>query len=78
MHMHDIFLPYEYPREWVVSQRRAWAEQYMLQAFLAFNESYEVVFPAQAVARIAPGIVRDVIPSFRPGVSPGAFWMRRL
>lgn len=78
VHIHDIFLPYEYPREWVVSERRAWAEQYMLQAFLAFNDSYEVVFPAQAVARMAPGIVSDVIPSFRPGVSPGAFWMRRL
>lgn len=76
--VHDIFLPYEYPREWVVHNRRAWAEQYMLQAFLAFNQTYEVVFPAQAVARLAPDLVKDVVPSFRPGVSPGAFWMRRV
>lgn len=77
-HVHDIFLPYEYPHDWVVRQRRAWAEQYMLQAFLALNQAYEVVFPAQAVARLAPDVVKDVIPSFGPGVSPGAFWVRRV
>ncbi len=77
-HVHDVFLPYEYPREWVVKKRRAWAEQYMLQAFLAFNQTYEVMFPAQAVVRLAPDVVKDVVPSFRPGVSPGAFWMRRI
>lgn len=78
VHVHDIFLPYEYPREWVLDQRRAWAEQYMLQAFLAFNPTYEVVFPAQAVARAHPAEVGAAIPSFTPAVSPGAFWMRRL
>src|SRR5581483_11082477 len=51
VHLHDIFLPYEYPREWVVQERRAYAEQYLLQAFLAFNPTYEVVFPAHAVTR---------------------------
>lgn len=78
VHVHDVFLPYEYPREWVVDERRAWAEQYLLQAFLAFNETYEVVLPAQAVVRTAPDLVKEVIPTFGPGVNPGAFWMRRV
>jgi hypothetical protein len=77
VHFHDIFLPYEYPSEWVLERRYAWAEQYMLQAFLAFNPTYEVVFPAQAVARTAPELVQDVVPSYEDGVSPGAFWIRR-
>jgi hypothetical protein len=78
VHVHDIFLPYEYPREWVVDGRVAWAEQYMLQAFLAFNDAFEVVFPAHAVARQDPKAVSAVIPSFGPGIAPGAFWMRRV
>ena len=78
VHMHDIFLPYEYPREWVVDMRRAWAEQYMLQAFLAFNETIEVVFPAFAVSRENPKALQEVIASFHPGIVPGAFWMRRV
>lgn len=78
VHVHDIFLPYDYPREWVLEGRRAWAEQYLLHAFLAFNAAYQVVFPAHALARQLPELVSEVIPSFRPGVAPGAFWMRKV
>ena len=79
VHIHDIFLPYEYPSEWIFNLRRLWAEQYLLQAFLAFNDAFEVIFPAQAVARSAPEVVAALLPSFGPEVSPGpgAFWMRR-
>jgi hypothetical protein len=77
VHVHDIFLPYEYPRSWIVDERRLWAEQYLLQAFLAFNAAYEVFFPAQAVTRAHPELVRELIPSLTPTTSPGAFWMRR-
>lgn len=77
VHLHDIFLPYEYPRGWVLDERRAYAEQYLLQAFLAFNPAYEVVFPAYAVARAVPELLASVVPSFRQGAAPGAFWIRR-
>jgi hypothetical protein len=78
IHVHDIFLPYEYPREWVVDQRRAWAEQYLLQAFLAFNRDFEVLMPNYALARAEPDALRRAIPSFDPQtVHPGAFWIRR-
>jgi predicted O-methyltransferase YrrM len=77
IHFHDIFLPYEYPRGWVIDKRLAWAEQYLLQAFLAFNPAFEVILPVHALARSWPDEVRRLIPSFRPGVAPGAFWIRR-
>jgi hypothetical protein len=76
VHFHDIFLPWEYPRRWVEGGRY-WAEQYLLQAFLAFNDSWQVVFAAQAVARAFPDELGRLIPSFRAGVSPGALWLRR-
>jgi hypothetical protein len=80
VHFHDIFIPYEYPREWVVERRIAWAEQYLLQAFLAFNPEFEVVLPAQALWRERPALVRELIPSAASiaGTSgPGAFWLSR-
>lgn len=78
VHVHDVFLPYEYPREWVVDHRRAWAEQYLLQAFLAFNRDFEVLLPNHALARAAPEALRRAIPSFDPRtVHPGGFWIRR-
>lgn len=77
VHFHDVFLPWEYPRGWVIDERRAYAEQYLLQSFLAFNSAYEVVFPAHAVTRAAPDLVASCIRSYRAGVAPGAFWIRR-
>jgi hypothetical protein len=77
VHFHDIFIPWEYPRGWFETMRYYWAEQYLLQAFLAFNDAFEVVLPAQAVAREHPDRLAAAIPSFGSGVSPGALWMVR-
>ena len=35
-HVHDIFLPFEYPREWIVENTLNvnWAEQYLVEALL--------------------------------------------
>jgi hypothetical protein len=77
VHFHDIFLPYQYPRQWVEQARRYWAEQYLLQAFLAFNAEFEVVLPLHAISREHPKTLKEIIPSFGPGVHPGAFWIKR-
>lgn len=77
VHFHDIFLPWEYPKVWFDTMRYYWAEQYLLQAFLAFNRDFEVVLPAAAVAREEPTRLRAAVPSFTPGRRPGAFWLVR-
>lgn len=79
VHVHDIFLPYEYPKHWVMENRFAWAEQYLLHAFLAFNSDFEVIFPAHAIARMHPEVLRDAVPSFGAGeFRPGSFWFERV
>ena len=46
VHVHDIYHPFEYPREWVL-EGRAWNEAYVLRAFLEFNAAFEVLlFPS--------------------------------
>ena len=42
VHVHDIFYPFEYPKSWAL-EGRAWNEAYALKAFLAFNDSFEIV-----------------------------------
>lgn len=45
IHFHDIFYPFEYPKEWVL-QGRGWNEIYLLRAFLMNNKDYEIaLFP---------------------------------
>jgi hypothetical protein len=43
VHIHDIVLPLDYRRDWVVEQFRFWNEQHLLQAFLTFNSAFEVL-----------------------------------
>jgi hypothetical protein len=77
VHFHDIFLPWEYPRRWFSEMQWYWAEQYLLQAFLAYNRDFEILVPAHALAREHPERLRRVIPSFADGGGPGSMWLRR-
>ena len=43
IHFHDIFYPFEYPKDWVL-EGRGWTEAYMLRAFLQNNKDYEIIF----------------------------------
>jgi len=42
VHFHDIFYPFEYPRQWI-EMGSYWTEGYFLRAFLAFNSAFEIV-----------------------------------
>jgi glycosyltransferase involved in cell wall biosynthesis/predicted O-methyltransferase YrrM len=76
VHFHDVFLPGDYSRGHL-ADTHFWTEQYLLQAFLMHNDAWEVLASAQALVRAAPELVGRLIPSYRPGVSPGALWLRR-
>ena len=77
VHVHDIFFPEEYPRYWIRERLRFWNEQYLLQAFLAFNTGFRVVWASHWMAARHPERLARAIPSFGPGKSPGSFWMER-
>jgi SAM-dependent methyltransferase/predicted O-methyltransferase YrrM len=78
VHVHDIFLPRDYPREWVIDEQRFWTEQYLLQAFLAFNSAFEVLWAGSYMRIHHSEALRRAFRSYDPGtVWPGSFWMRR-
>jgi Methyltransferase domain len=77
VHFHDIWLPYEYHRVLVEDMEMHWAEQYLLQAFLAGNPAFEVTLATQAIARADPGGLESLVPSYRGDNFPTSFWLRR-
>lgn len=78
VHVHDIFTPAEYPRKWVMKQKVFWNEQYLLQAFLAFNDSFEVLFGAAYMNYRWPDKLAQAFGSYKKGFSrPGSFWIRK-
>jgi len=78
VHVHDIFLPYEYPRRWHEESGFHWAEQYLLQAFLAGNRGFEVLAATLALCRERPDAMARLAPTWRPGAEASAFWLRSV
>lgn len=78
VHIHDIFLPDQYPRSWLEQEHVFWNEQYLLQAFLAFNQAFEILFAGGLLHREQPELLRKHFPGYDPARHlPGSFWMRR-
>jgi Predicted O-methyltransferase len=86
VHVHDIFLPFEYRRDWVMDEFRFWSEQYLLQAFLTFNSEFEVLMANRYLAHRYLDDLKAAFPSLEKlkATLPnsvrwggGSFWMRR-
>jgi len=76
VHVHDIFLPYEYPRFFFADYGLYWAEQYLLQAFLAFNSDFAVSCAVHALIRErAPRM--EAAGVLDPGETGSSFWITR-
>ena len=76
VHVHDIFLPFEYRRDWVLEEFRFWTEQYLLQAFLTFNSEFEVLLANYYLTEHHQEQLKAVFPSLSRWIG-GSFWMRR-
>lgn len=76
VHIHDIFFPFNYPRTWLLDEVRFWNEQYLLQAFLAFNPEFEVLLSNSYLGTYHEDVLRDVFPN-SPWHGGCSFWMRR-
>lgn len=57
IHIHDIFLPWDYPYDWVVRERRNWNEQYLLQALLIDSRRFQIHFANHFAQRMLPEAV---------------------
>ena len=86
VHIHDIFFPFDYRRDWVLDELRFWAEQYLLQAFLTFNFEFEVLMANSYMAHSYLDDLKAAFPSLeklnatlRNSVQwgGGSLWMRR-
>ena len=76
VHIHDIFLPFEYRRDWVLDEFRFWNEQYLLQAFLTFNSEFEVLLANSYLNHYHQEDLKAAFPNLSSWAS-GSFWLRR-
>lgn len=77
IHIHDIFIPDDYPDLWIFDRGQTWNEQYLLQAFLMNNRDYRILianaFLFKTNAKALEAFYRGVQPPY--GCS---FWIEKL
>ena len=76
VHIHDMFWPFEYPKNWI-AEGRSWNELYMLSAWLTNNSLVSMEFFSHYLATVHPQIWKESVPLeiANPG---GALWLRIL
>ena len=81
LHIHDIVLPYPWPKEFYTEQKWFWNEQDMLAAFLAFNTAFEIILPVHLVHRdsaLVHSTLASILPDFPQADLGYSFYLRRL
>lgn len=73
IHVHDIFLPYEYPKRFFYDCP-GWGEQYMLHALIQ-GGGYEILWPGYYLQKERPDAL-DALPFLREGRAQ-SFWIRK-
>jgi predicted O-methyltransferase YrrM len=74
VHFHDVFWPFEYPEEWAL-RGRAWNEDYLLRAFLSYNDHFEILLYNNWLAQIHSDLVRLSLSNWSKDET-GSLWLR--
>jgi hypothetical protein len=77
VHFHDVFYPFEYPREWVIDRNYSRNEIYAIRAFLMYNSDFEILFFNDFFAQFSRHLIVRDVPAVN-GKIGGGLWLRRL
>ncbi|HUB96905.1 MAG TPA: class I SAM-dependent methyltransferase [Stellaceae bacterium] len=77
VHVHDIFSPRNYPREWLADEVKFWNEQYLLEAFLSFNPTWKIVGALNYLHHRHYERLKAKAPFLTPDREPGSFYLRK-
>lgn len=75
VHFHDVFWPFEYPKDWL-EDGRSYNEIYMLRALMMYNETFEMLLFCNWAWKERRELF-DVLPNSYSGGPPGSLWLRK-
>lgn len=76
VHIHDFFRPFEYPR-FLYEAGLHWQEHFLVQAFLASNADFEVLFANNALWELRNAEIEAALPGFADHARGSSLWLRR-
>lgn len=72
IHFHDVFFPFEYPKDWVL-KGISWNEDYFLRAFLMYNTKFEILLFSEYLHRFYTEVFNKMPLCYKN--FGGNFWM---
>jgi hypothetical protein len=79
IHVHDIFLPHDYPQTWAVDENRSWNEQYLVQALLMYTMALRVEFGCAYAFHAFPELVAAALAHpQRRSYGGGSLWLTKI
>jgi hypothetical protein len=79
IHFHDVFLPMDYPKHWVLGENRSWNEQYVVRALLMFSSGFRVLFGcSHAYAAHSEALRRALAAPDGAYYGGGSFWIEKI
>jgi len=76
IHIHDIFYPFEYPKEWIV-QQKCYNEIYFVRSFLMNNDEFEILLFNSWVSCKHSDWINTNAP-FCVDSEGGSIWLRKI
>jgi len=78
VHVHDIFSPKNYLKQWLQDEVRFWNEQYLLEAFLSHNSTWKIVGALNYLHHNHYEKFNSVAPFLTPEREPGSFYIQKI
>ncbi len=77
VHIHDVFTPKDYLDEWIYDKHLLWNEQYLLEAFLTFNNRFRIVGALNYLMHhhYAAFAAKCPVLAQQGDKEPGSFWL---
>ena len=76
VHIHDIWWPFEYPREMVL-EGRIWNETYFVHSFLQYNRVFEILYFTSYMEKRQRETVLELIPQDFIGGWGRSLWLKK-
>ncbi|MCP5061609.1 MAG: class I SAM-dependent methyltransferase [Ignavibacteriae bacterium] len=78
VHVHDIFSPRNYLSEWLNNDVKFWNEQYLLEAFLSHNNTWEIIGSLNYLHHNHYEKLQEACPFLTHDREPGSFYIQKI
>jgi predicted O-methyltransferase YrrM len=76
VHIHDIFTPKDYPKQWLINENKFWNEQYLVEALISNTSKYEIFLSLNYLKNNFYNKLKRICPYLTKKHEPGSLYLK--